>query len=291
MSIYIQVYEGCILSKKKISENQSVFLLLVVLAFALVLAIIFLPSKYATSSVMTGLYGGLGALLSSFMGLISSWRNAKKKRKVHEDFKSLYEGNKLDYKDKIYIKAVVEFDKITKGKELKLSELSNRALYLHQIIMKQNREDPLYQFRELDSNKEAQQKKEIDERLKKYTITQLFLVDEKQNILKAKCVLVLSVILCVAIPYFMLDSLRLLYIVPLTLMLLLFVKEGILSFRIERGYFGANKFEAVQLLSYIEENKNKIDFNGPGGSKRKVFKPLLANKDKSSRLVGGEVFQ
>ncbi|HHT8113436.1 TPA: hypothetical protein ACT2MA_003145, partial [Escherichia coli] len=63
-------------------------------------------------------------------------------------------------------------------------------------------------------------------------------------------------------------------IIPITFFIILEVKIRVLEFRVTNGFFGNNRLEALQLLQFITDKKNKDDFDNKNG-KRKIFIDLL----------------
>jgi hypothetical protein len=77
-----------------------------------------------------------------------------------------------------------------------------------------------------------------------------------------------------------------LVIVCLVLLILLILRDSLIRYRIERGYFGQNKNEARQLISFILKNTEKIDFTDSSGKPMKALLPIQDKKDKLS--INGE---
>jgi hypothetical protein len=57
-------------------------------------------------------------------------------------------------------------------------------------------------------------------------------------------------------------------VTPLTLLGLFSMKERILEYRISRGFYGSNTAEARDLIQFIIEHGDRIDFNDGSGLRR-----------------------
>ena len=51
---------------------------------------------------------------------------------------------------------------------------------------------------------------------------------------------------------------------------LLYLNTFLVNFRIKKGFYGGNEFEAREIINFIEENSEKIDF-GDGDSPKQLF--------------------
>ncbi|OUB77059.1 hypothetical protein BK744_09295 [Bacillus thuringiensis serovar zhaodongensis] len=54
------------------------------------------------------------------------------------------------------------------------------------------------------------------------------------------------------------------------MILIVFIKQKILQYRLKKGYFGTNEYELRQILRFIADEKNKDYFKGDGKG-RKIF--------------------
>ncbi|MFC9728387.1 hypothetical protein [Bacillus cereus] len=54
------------------------------------------------------------------------------------------------------------------------------------------------------------------------------------------------------------------------MIVIIFTKQKILEYRLQKGYYGTNEYELRQILRFISDEKNKNYFNGDGSS-RKIF--------------------
>ncbi|WP_210517332.1 hypothetical protein [Pantoea ananatis] len=110
--------------------------------------------------------------------------------------------------------------------------------------------------------------------LKAMTVTQLFLLEKRKELSKAKFISIISAAVGATSVYFRIADQYFVFVLPLILSALLACFELVLTYRIEKGFFGANKYEAIQLLQYIEKNQNDFDNDGRGGFNRKIFNDL-----------------
>ncbi|EBW5580037.1 hypothetical protein DPU05_19600 [Salmonella enterica subsp. enterica serovar Teddington] len=116
-------------------------------------------------------------------------------------------------------------------------------------------------------------KKESDE-LKRKTVVELYLIKEKKIFIKAKIstLLILIATTIIHIQY----SIGVFIIGwSVILFLVLEVKDRIITYRISRGFFGSNRYEALQLINFINENIDDINGGSNGGRK------ILNDRDES----------
>jgi hypothetical protein len=75
-------------------------------------------------------------------------------------------------------------------------------------------------------------------------------------------------------------------IIPILIIFLLYVSQLLVSYRVKKGWYGNNSYEALEILKYINDYKNKDDFFD-GNSLKKIFpNPELKNTENSSILGG-----
>ncbi len=80
-------------------------------------------------------------------------------------------------------------------------------------------------------------------------------------------------------------SLHLIFL-SLGLLVLLVLREGLIRYRIQKGYFGLNAHEARQLISFVIKNAEKVNFTDSSG---KPMKALLPIQQKGAELeIAGE---
>ena len=125
--------------------------------------------------------------------------------------------------------------------------------------------------------------------LKAMTVTQLFLLEKRKELSKAKVVSIISAAVGAASIYFRISDAYFVFVLPLIIAALLTCFELVLTYRVEKGYFGANKHEAIQLLQYIEKNKDDFDSDGKGGFNRKIFNELKQSSDEMPSSIDGGV--
>lgn len=123
----------------------------------------------------------------------------------------------------------------------------------------------------------------------KETVTELFLAKSKVENLRAKFIAVIGLI-ALTIASLLYSQSLLVCIVPIIFFVVLEVKIRVLEFRVTNGFFGTNRLEALQLLQFITDKKNKDDFDGKNG-KRKVFVDLLKAENSKVFNSGNGVLQ
>ncbi|MBY4890620.1 hypothetical protein K5Y32_22025 [Pantoea sp. DY-15] len=295
------------MSKTSVKRKLSVALIVGCVLF--VLAFIFLPKQFQEGSFLTSICAGLGALVASLYESKSNKKTKEIERDINDNIDILYTSRRVKPKHQIILMRKVErqlakiiHDEST-GKEVNQST-KKLLLDLHHkhhgesIVYSSNefisyvqamnaRVDIERKISEAESKMEA----EVTDGLKNHTVTQMFLVKKRKELSLAKNISIFTIILVAGLAYFLAPKEQLVCLAPAAFYLILLVKEKILTYRVEMGYFGANKFEATQLLQYIEKNKDDFDLNGGGGSKRKVFKPIVEGEEKIPSPNLGGVFQ
>ncbi|EQA5721416.1 hypothetical protein ACX4ER_003012 [Cronobacter dublinensis] len=124
------------------------------------------------------------------------------------------------------------------------------------------------------------------ENLKNETVVNLFLLSEKNKLLKTKILAVFITILSALTIAFM-DMPFWALAVGITLFILAEAKDQIVSYRVTRGYFGTNTSEALQLIKFIRENADRFDSNDGDGRRRKILNQEMKRKEKISETNGG----
>lgn len=278
------------------------------------LMLIFLPEDYKQFPLIVPLLTVLGSMLSYAYSYFST-KSAKKRMEIKIKKIELATHNKLQIELEMaknkFLKEELEARRVEEerlsGEVKRLYKQKNEAsiklateLKLHDELQEELRilrektgignikDSPLDEMAEKKIIDKV--KKEQEDALKEMTITQLFLGEQKNKIHLALSISVFTTVLSLAASYIIIDNSSYAFLFPALFSVLLIVKDKVLSFRIDKGYFGANKFEATQLLEYIEKNKDKIDFNGPGGGSRKIFKDLAIEPERNRVVKGKEIY-
>lgn len=135
------------------------------------------------------------------------------------------------------------------------------------IFSKEYRE----KLNELYSSSRDLTKKEFDE-LKRKTVVELYLINEKKAFIKAKIYTLLALIIftIIHIQYpigvFCIG-------VCIALFFMLEIKTRVTTYRVIHGFFGSNRYEAIQLIKFINDNIDEINDGTDGGRK------ILNNKN------------
>lgn len=126
--------------------------------------------------------------------------------------------------------------------------------------------------------KKEKESKKIKSR--KQTLSELYLVKVKLNLFKAKLITFVGIILVSTLNATVgMSSAPLVFL--LAYILVLETIEKVMSYRINKGYFGANRYEAMQLLEFIGQNRDDDDVTG--GS-RKPFKDVEPVPERDSAI-------
>lgn len=136
----------------------------------------------------------------------------------------------------------------------------------------------------LVGKREKSSKKSESIKSKKQTLTELYLVKVKINIFKGQIVTFFGMIGATTMTLAMQMS-SMPVVVLLWYIIVLECLEQIISYRVRKGYFGANRYEALQLLNFINQNKDDEDVTGGG---RQVFKAVEVIKQESEYSATGE---
>lgn len=118
--------------------------------------------------------------------------------------------------------------------------------------------------RDLKKKEEAENKNE--------TVVNLFLLNEKSKLLKAKTLAVVIVIAS-ALTVFFFGLPIWSVLIGLIPLILIEMKDRVMTYRVAKGYFGRNAPEAIQLVKFIRENTDKFDSDDSGNGRRKVLNP------------------
>lgn len=174
---------------------------------------------------------------------------------------------------------------VSKILEASIYILENNENFLEKILIKRAIKFEVMRRNLLNINKQKINKRKDA----KETVTELFLAKSKVENLRAKFIAVIGLAALTIASLFYSQSL-LVCIVPIAFFIILEVKIRVLEFRVTNGFFGTNRLEALQLLQFITDKKNKNDFDDKNG-KRKVFVDLL--RVEKSKVFNSEngVFQ
>lgn len=129
-------------------------------------------------------------------------------------------------------------------------------------------------------------KKEREE-LKRKTIVELYLLNEKKTFVTVKLLSVVMIFFGVLLSYFFSYS-PIVTIVGTVTFALLEIKERVLAYRISKGFYGNISTEAIHLLKFIEANIDKIDDDGRGNSRR-ILNDLVLDEMSDENLGKGVV--
>lgn len=124
----------------------------------------------------------------------------------------------------------------------------------------------------LQAEQALQERIEAKEKNKNETVVNLFLLNEKNKLLKTKSISVLILtISTLSIVFLNLPNWTLL--VGAIVFILAELKDQIISYRVSRGYFGTTTYEAIQLIKFIRDNSDKFDSDGDSDGRRKILNP------------------
>ncbi|EOC0083352.1 hypothetical protein ACI0YW_004097 [Cronobacter sakazakii] len=284
------------MNKPKSLTGKKILTALVTSIVVVGLVMIFLPEKYQSWTLAYGLCYLAGALFASIFQRSSVKKTETLKEEADMNIDILYTSRKVKKGHKVILMSKVERE-LTKiihdetiGKEINKERRDVLLSLVHKfgnqgIAIDNEAIIKLIEAEGSPSGSTAEKDAKVDERLKNHTVTQLFLVSKRQELFMAKNIAIFGTALSASCAYFYFPDLKLISLIPAFLYFALLIKEKVLTYRVEMGYFGRNKTEAIQLLAFIEKNKDNLDLNGSGGSKRKIFKATVI--EESRVPVGG----
>jgi hypothetical protein len=123
-------------------------------------------------------------------------------------------------------------------------------------------------YRELDGDSA--------EKHRSNTIVGIMLLEKLKRTTKLQFTLVLCLILNLMLSF--LPEIRFSYFLFALVSLLLFcihVDQQLIEYRIRKGWYGKNEYEAKEIIDFIISHSNKDDFNSSGGLKRVVPLPEI----------------
>lgn len=201
------------------------------------------------------------------------------KRKIGLRDAYLSEEDKEDVRR--YVAGYQELEKLNEAKGLR--ENLRRSFEVSAIKVSKDNEN---NSKTNDKSFKKENGSNTQEKWKNETIVNLFLLNEKNKLLKSKSLAVfISIISALAIAF--LDMPFWTIALGVTLFILTEAKDQIVSFRVSRGYFGTTTSEAIQLIKFIRENANDIDSNDGDGRRRKILNPEIKRKEKVNETDGG----
>lgn len=121
------------------------------------------------------------------------------------------------------------------------------------------------------------------------TVTELFLISQQNKLAKAKRYSIYGLLLTLASSVAVGTPFEF-NLVFFGLLLLIQVKEELLIYRVNKGYFGSTTREAMMLIEFIGEQKDDSDMNS-GGRRKQVFKPMVEQPEKANNLGSLENFR
>lgn len=115
----------------------------------------------------------------------------------------------------------------------------------------------------------------------------LYLLNEKKLLLQSK--FVAATLFLLALLLMWIYSLPAMFMLPGTILFIfLEIKDRLITYRVSKGFFGANATEALLLLKFINDNVDDIN-NDIDGGKRKILNDKQEYSTASSELpVGGQ---
>jgi len=119
------------------------------------------------------------------------------------------------------------------------------------------------------------------------TIVGIMLGNKVKTYSKNQLILCLSLISYIGISFYLDLPLNSLFVFIISFMIfLIYLDQKLLEYRIANGIYGKNKFETLELLSFIENHPDKDDFNDGNGYKKILSERQLQELIIESNEVG-----
>lgn len=162
-----------------------------------------------------------------------------------------------------------------------LEEIHTKAPNITSLVSEKATELVFYEIR--SDKKEIQSIDNAQNDYKSKTVVNLFLLKEKKKLLTAKFIS-MAIILIAALGFIFVNLSFKAFIPGCLLLAILHLKDQVLTYRVEKGYFGTNATEALQLIKFIHANIDQI--NKDGGGHPKILNDEVPQELKPVKLPG-----
>ncbi|NJL41589.1 MAG: hypothetical protein HC899_36545 [Leptolyngbyaceae cyanobacterium SM1_4_3] len=128
--------------------------------------------------------------------------------------------------------------------------------------------------------------------LKQETIINMYYKQQNREVLVVFIVILITLVACSAISVFLEVQLPIAQIslILFVLLVLLYLKKLFIEYRIIKGYFGTNRYEATEIIRFVEKNIDKLDSSGGGGLRVFPSMVLETSRTELSSQDSGEDF-
>lgn len=131
-------------------------------------------------------------------------------------------------------------------------------------------------------------RKSSPDQKKSKTIVGIMLQDKLKRSSKSQIVLILCLVLNLILSSLSIVSFSHFLLVLVSLCILaIHVDQKLIDYRVMKGWYGKNKFEANEIINFIISHANKDDFNDSGGLKRVIPLPEVEAEKEKSGVPGG----
>ncbi|WP_421533254.1 hypothetical protein [Morganella morganii] len=268
--------------------RKSIFLFIAILVIcALTIAILI----WKTDTTLA-LLSGIISLVSCILSYTSSIDNKKSIEKIT----ALNEISINLEKEKIkpatdYYRIHNDTEDNTNNKTLKDDVIKTILKQEFKIILSKIESEDLYIYKHAIINKNLSntyiRNRILDKKIaenKNETIVNLYLKNEKNIIFHSKLIAVS--LMTISIMATLLFDINFLFFLPGGILYcILEIKEKLLTYRVNKGYFGTNASEALVILNFIHENIDDINNHGNGG-KRHILNDEVDSTPDSIDLPG-----
>jgi hypothetical protein len=128
--------------------------------------------------------------------------------------------------------------------------------------------------------------------LKQETIINMYYKQQNREVLVVFIVVLIALAACSAVSVFLEVQLPIAQIslILFVLLVLLYLKKLFVEYRIIKGYFGTNRYEATEIIQFVEKNVDKLDSSGGGGLRVFPSVVLETSRTELSSQDSGEDF-
>lgn len=124
----------------------------------------------------------------------------------------------------------------------------------------------------------------IKNELKNKSVVNMYLLKEKKSLLGSKFIAA-ALIAIATFSIFLFNMPYIAYLPGGLLYIILELKDKVLTYRVDKGYFGTSASEALQLIKFIHKNIDEINSNG-GGGQPKILNDVPPEEIKTVLLPG-----
>ncbi len=132
--------------------------------------------------------------------------------------------------------------------------------------------------------------KSTDSDKKAKTVVGLMISEKMKKSSRAQLFLFLALIANVAISFVFDNSVSIFVMVFVSILLLCIqIDHKLIEYRVNKGWYGKNEFETLEIIEFIIAHADKNDFNDSGGLKKVIPQPKTVKENEPSTSDNGVV--